>query len=218
MPSNTRLRRLVPVALCTLAAAFPVSAAQAAPPGGPAGGDGGGPVDWHRLAACESGGNWRINTGNGYYGGLQFDQPTWRENGGLGYAPRADLAAPEEQIAVAQRLAARRGLTPWPVCGATAARHHARPPVRPVVPPPVDDAVHDRSGTVEEAPLPDGDATGALPGPGEVWTVGEGNTLGAIAERLGLPGGWPALYELNRLVIGADPDLIEPGEQLRIPG
>lgn len=68
---------------------------------------------WDRIAACESGGNWAINTGNGYYGGLQFAQPTWVGAGGLAYAPRADLATPEQQIAVASKLA----LSNWPVCG-----------------------------------------------------------------------------------------------------
>lgn len=68
---------------------------------------------WDRIAACESGGNWAINTGNGYYGGLQFLQSTWVGAGGLAYAPRADLATPEQQIAVASKLA----LSNWPVCG-----------------------------------------------------------------------------------------------------
>jgi len=69
---------------------------------------------WDRIAACESGGNWSINTGNGYYGGLQFTQATWAGAGGLKYAPRADLATREQQIAVASTLA----LSNWPVCGA----------------------------------------------------------------------------------------------------
>lgn len=68
---------------------------------------------WHRIAACESGGNWAINTGNGYYGGLQFTQSTWVGAGGLKYAPRADLATPAQQIAIASKLS----LSNWPVCG-----------------------------------------------------------------------------------------------------
>ncbi|HEY7717457.1 MAG TPA: transglycosylase family protein, partial [Pedococcus sp.] len=56
---------------------------------------------WDRVAQCESGGNWSINTGNGYYGGLQFDNSTWASGGGTAYAPRADLATKEQQIAVA---------------------------------------------------------------------------------------------------------------------
>jgi LysM repeat protein len=72
-----------------------------------------GNTSWDRIAACESGGNWAINTGNGYYGGLQFTQSTWAGAGGLQYAPRADLASRDQQIAVASKL----GLNNWPVCG-----------------------------------------------------------------------------------------------------
>lgn len=70
---------------------------------------------WDRVAACESGGNWSINTGNGYYGGLQFDAGTWRSNGGAGLPHQHSKA---EQIRVAERLRAARGMSPWPVCGA----------------------------------------------------------------------------------------------------
>jgi len=72
-----------------------------------------GGTQWDRIAQCESGGNWAINTGNGYYGGLQFTQATWIGAGGGAYAPRADLATREQQIAVASTLA----LSNWPVCG-----------------------------------------------------------------------------------------------------
>jgi hypothetical protein len=75
-------------------------------------------LNWDAVAQCESGGNWHINTGNGFYGGLQFDYGTWQSNGGGAYAPRADLASREEQIAVASKVYAARGSSPWPVCGA----------------------------------------------------------------------------------------------------
>jgi resuscitation-promoting factor RpfB len=68
---------------------------------------------WDRIAECESSGNWHINTGNGYYGGLQFNLPTWTSVAGQDYAPRPDLASREEQITVANRLYAIRGLQPW---------------------------------------------------------------------------------------------------------
>ena len=71
---------------------------------------------WDRIAQCESTGNWSINTGNGYYGGLQFDNSTWASGGGTAYAPRADLASKEQQIAVAENVAASRGSSPW-ACG-----------------------------------------------------------------------------------------------------
>jgi resuscitation-promoting factor RpfB len=71
---------------------------------------------WDALAACEAGGNWAINTGNGFYGGVQFDQNTWERHGGLRYAPRADLATREEQLAIAEVTRARQGWGAWPVC------------------------------------------------------------------------------------------------------
>ncbi|MGE0219169.1 transglycosylase family protein [Mycolicibacterium sp.] len=71
---------------------------------------------WDALARCEAGGNWAINTGNGYFGGVQFDQNTWERNGGLRYAQRADLATREEQIAIAEVTRARQGWGAWPTC------------------------------------------------------------------------------------------------------
>ncbi|WP_431958214.1 transglycosylase family protein [Nocardia lijiangensis] len=71
---------------------------------------------WDALARCESNGNWAINTGNGYYGGIQFDQSTWERQGGLRYAPRADMATREEQIAIAEVTRARQGWGAWPAC------------------------------------------------------------------------------------------------------
>ncbi|MFT3715896.1 MAG: transglycosylase family protein [Gordonia sp. (in: high G+C Gram-positive bacteria)] len=73
---------------------------------------------WDQIAACESGGNWAINTGNGYYGGIQFDQSTWDAYGGQEFAPRADLATREEQIAIGKRAQAAQGWGAWPVCAA----------------------------------------------------------------------------------------------------
>ena len=73
--------------------------------------------NWDAVANCESGGNWAINTGNGFYGGLQFDYGTWLSNGGGAYAPRADLASRAQQIAIANKVADARGSSPWPVCG-----------------------------------------------------------------------------------------------------
>jgi hypothetical protein len=77
-----------------------------------------GGVNWSAIAACESGGNWGTNTGNGFYGGLQFTEGTWLANGGGQYAPSANLASPAEQIAVAERVLASQGIGAWPVCGA----------------------------------------------------------------------------------------------------
>jgi len=71
---------------------------------------------WGRLANCESGGNWRINTGNGYYGGLQFSASTWRAYGGRHFAPRADKTRRVAQIAVAHRVLRNQGWGAWPAC------------------------------------------------------------------------------------------------------
>jgi uncharacterized protein YabE (DUF348 family) len=73
---------------------------------------------WDQIAQCESGGNWHINTGNGYYGGLQFSAGTWTAYGGGAYASRADLATREEQIAVAEKVQAAQGWGAWPACTA----------------------------------------------------------------------------------------------------
>lgn len=92
--------------------------------GGTGGGTGGGGTSgagidlsradmWDRIAMCESGGNWSINTGNGYYGGLQFAQASWLAMGGDDFAPRADLASRAQQITVANRYYAIAGLSPW---------------------------------------------------------------------------------------------------------
>ena len=91
--------------------AAPVQATSAAPAFS-------GGVNWAGIAACESGGNWSANTGNGFYGGLQFTQQTWLANGGGQYAASANLASPAQQIAVAERVLASQGIGAWPVCGA----------------------------------------------------------------------------------------------------
>jgi hypothetical protein len=73
--------------------------------------------EWDRVASCESGGNWGINTGNGYRGGLQFSQGTWAAHGGGEYATSANQASRDQQIAVAERVLASQGRGAWPVCG-----------------------------------------------------------------------------------------------------
>ncbi|MFE7527631.1 transglycosylase family protein [Kitasatospora sp. NPDC057542] len=214
MLATDRLRHIVPTALCALSVALAAPAAHAAPPGRGSGSDpgraSGGSYDWDRVAACESNGNWRVNSGNGYYGGLQFDQSTWRANGGLAYAPRADLATREQQIAVAQHLAERRGLSPWPVCGARSARSKGREAVLP--PPAAAPAAPEpaRAAPVVTEPARRRPEAGT-------WTVRDNDTLSEVAERLRVPGGWPALYDLNRATVGEDPDLIVPGLVLDLP-
>jgi uncharacterized protein YabE (DUF348 family) len=104
------------VAVGTKAVAKPAPVAPAPTPPPPSGGAGlnlANAAMWDRIAKCESGGRWSINTGNGYYGGLQFDYRTWLSVNGADFAPRADLASRAEQITVANRLYAKRGLQPW---------------------------------------------------------------------------------------------------------
>ena len=91
----------------------PVAARPAAPPSTYSGDS-----VWDDLAKCESGGNWSINTGNGYYGGLQFNYGTWHAYGGGEFAEYPHQATREEQITVAERLRADRGYAPWPACRA----------------------------------------------------------------------------------------------------
>ena len=120
-PHKAWLNRAALAAIPASAPAPPVStAAPAAPATGnssapaPSGG-----VNWSAIAACESGGNWGANTGNGFYGGLQFTEGTWLANGGGQYASSANLATPAEQMAVAQRVLGSQGIGAWPVCGAS---------------------------------------------------------------------------------------------------
>ncbi|WP_030270965.1 transglycosylase family protein [Streptomyces sp. NRRL B-24484] len=201
-------------------AAAAATAANAAVETPAAGGQG---VDWDRVAACESGGRWHANTGNGYYGGLQFDRATWRANGGTAYAARPDLATREQQIAVAEHLAARRGLAPWPVCGTRAAERPAtgrhtvpapRPAQQPAARQPATAADRtDRSAVAAEPDI----ATTSDPAGSATVVVQDGDTLDAIAQAQQVDGGWPALYEANQDTIGDNPDLILAGQALRLP-
>ena len=84
--------------------------------------------DWDKLAQCESGGNWAINTGNGYHGGLQFSAQTWQAFGGGEFAPTANLATREQQIAVAERTLAQQGWGAWPACSASLGLNSAPTP------------------------------------------------------------------------------------------
>lgn len=299
---------------------------------------------WDKVASCESGGNWSINTGNGYYGGLQFTTGTWSAYGGRAYAPRADLASKAQQITVAEKVLAGQGPGAWPVCsvkagltrggpspvvtsapaaprvtvtagaravsfaraqlgkpyiygaegpggydcsGLTQTAWHAagvsiprtsqeqwhnltHVPASQVQPGDIvvyysgasHVAIYIGAGKVIEAPRPGGVVRIAdmntqpvlgvvrphgvasvaplsaprssrpkdvvhgepegLPAPTTsghraVHTVVSGEYLSLIAQRAGTPGGWPAIYALNRAVVGANPDLVYPGQILILP-
>ena len=102
-----RTRRFATAILVALVSAVLLTATLAAPADAATG------KTWNRLAKCESGGRWHINTGNGYYGGLQFLASTWRANGGSGMPHQASRA---EQIRVAENLRSQAGFAPWPQC------------------------------------------------------------------------------------------------------
>ncbi|MFC6985854.1 transglycosylase family protein [Streptomyces cirratus] len=127
------------------------------------------------MADCESSGRWSVNTGNGFYGGLQFRQSTWEEYGGLVFAPRADLARREQQIRVGEDVLGTQGWEAWPVCAK-------------------------RYGLA-----------------GRMHVVREGESLDSIARRRGVVGGWRALYEANRGVIGGRPEALAVGVMLVLP-
>ncbi len=174
---------------------------------------------WDSLAECESGGDWNTNTGNGYYGGVQFSQSTWEAYGGTEYAPRADLATREEQIAIAERTLAGQGWGAWPACSAKTGASGSG------------DASATASGSAaaEEAPesteteTEDAAASQDAPAPaagpiewrssGADYLVVPGDTLAEIAKAQGVPGGFQEIAQRNPAVI-SDPNIISPGQQL----
>ncbi|WP_329390435.1 transglycosylase family protein [Streptomyces sp. NBC_01351] len=174
---------------------------------------------WNKVAACESTNNWQINTGNGYYGGLQFSQSTWRAFGGTAYAARADLATKDQQIAVAEKVLKGQGPQAWPNCGKKAglSRGGQAPDVTPQGKPrqPQQTEQKQQTKTVpaqgSTTPRPTG--TSVLPNP---YVVAPGDSLSAIATEQHVEGGWQALYETNRATVGGNPNLIFPGQRLTL--
>ncbi|GAA3652042.1 transglycosylase family protein [Streptomyces chitinivorans] len=176
---------------------------------------------WNKVAACESSGNWNINSGNGFYGGLQFKQSTWQEFGGTAYAPRADLATRDEQIAVAERVLDGQGPAAWPVCSTRAGltwEHRGSGTTAETASgtegnqPRTQTRAQTRAGTSKPAAKPaDKPSDG-----GRTHVVAGGDTLSGIADEHDVRGGWQALYERNRTVVGGDPDLIFPGQRLNL--
>ncbi|MEV1006709.1 transglycosylase family protein [Streptomyces sp. NPDC049881] len=172
---------------------------------------------WDAVAQCESGGDWSINTGNGYYGGLQFSASSWAAAGGTQYAASADQATKEQQIAAAENLLAMQGPGAWPVCGAQAGLSAggpapelggSEPAPAPVEEAPVEEApVEEAPAPVEEAPV----VQQAAPAATGDYTVEPGDTLSAIAAAHDTT--WRQIYADNQDVIGGDPDLILPGQQ-----
>jgi len=161
-------------------------------------------VNWDAIAQCESGGNWAINTGNGFYGGLQFTLSTWRAYGGTGYPNQNSR---ETQIAVAERVLQGQGIGAWPVCGArggSTTNYKVQSAPKPQAAPKV-------VAAPKAAPAP-APAPVVTTGNGD-YTVVAGDTLSAIAEKLNVSGGWQGLFDKNRSTV-ANADLIFPGQKL----
>ncbi|MGW2720626.1 transglycosylase family protein [Streptomyces sp. NPDC001492] len=170
---------------------------------------------WDRIARCESGGNWHINTGNGYYGGLQFSAGTWRAYGGTAYAPTAAGASREQQIAVATKVQHAQGWGAWPVCSARAGAYGSAPAASSGSATTKSSSVTKPKSVTKskpsKTPARSTGHTGRSASRGD-YTVREGDTLSKIAARHGTT--WQRLYAANKAVIGSDPDLIVPGQQL----
>ncbi|WP_314732499.1 transglycosylase family protein [Microbacterium sp. Marseille-Q6965] len=169
---------------------------------------------WDALAQCESGGNWSINTGNGYYGGLQFSMSTWQANGGVGNP--AD-ASREEQIRVAENVLATQGWGAWPTCSAKiGASGAAEPSQAAPAPAPAGDAPA-APAQQQPAAAPEPDYT--LPdveASDETYTVQSGDTLFEIAQEHELDSGWLGIYAVNQDAID-NPDVIVTGQELVLP-
>jgi LysM repeat protein len=204
--------RTVGLAAAPLAAAIPfamTSPAQAATSN-----------TWDRLAGCESGGNWHINTGNGYYGGLQFSDGTWDGNGGDKYAPRADLDTRGEQMLIAEKVLDARGWSPWPACSSRLGLDSSDAKGQPDSAGPAkatdSKAVTTRAANNREDAQAASRGKHRKPAHHGIYVVRHGDTLSGIASSKHVTGGWQHLYKINRSRIGSNPGLIRPGQHLTL--
>jgi LysM repeat protein len=179
-------------------------------------------VNWDAVAQCESGGNWSINTGNGYYGGLQFSRSTWKAYGGTKYASTANQASRSEQIAIAEKVLDGQGIGAWPVCGKkggstkqykvsskSSSTHKSTAHKTVTRKKATHKTVTHKKATHQKAPVVKR-ITGAT------YVVRSGDTLASIAGRHAVKGGWHALYQANKAVVGGNPNLIFPGQKLAV--
>ena len=169
---------------------------------------------WDRVAQCESGGNWHINTGNGYYGGLQFHPATWRGFGGTKYASRADLASKSQQIAIAQKVLRVQGPGAWPVCSKRAGLTRANGGAVSVSPSNDSAPVTTKKKVTKKKTY--ATTSKSYSGKGAKFTVRRGDTLSKLAARHDVKGGWKALYRANTARV-SNPNLIYVGQVLRLP-
>jgi hypothetical protein len=153
---------------------------------------------WDRLAQCEASGNWSINTGNGFSGGLQFTPSTWRAFGGTG---RAHQASREQQIVVAERVLAKQGWGAWPACSRKLGLRGTPDPIRI--------APQAKPSTSTTAAKAAGESRGGT------LRVGPGDTLSRLAAEHDIPGGWKALRDANPGL--ANPHVLKIGAVLQVP-
>ncbi|MEV0699718.1 transglycosylase family protein [Saccharopolyspora sp. NPDC050389] len=167
---------------------------------------------WDAVAKCESGGNWSINTGNGYYGGLQFNQSTWAAYGGTSYASNASQASREQQIAVAERVLQKQGPGAWPVCSKKAGlsagsglqnQDVASGTTKKTTP-------KTETKTKPETKKTQVKKTVQVEG---AYTVQAGDTLSSIGGKFDVS--WESIFEKNHGVV-SDANLIFPGQQLTV--
>ncbi|TSB25819.1 LysM peptidoglycan-binding domain-containing protein [Streptomyces sp. NBC_01525] len=171
---------------------------------------------WDAVAQCESGGNWSINTGNGYYGGLQFSSSSWAAAGGTQFAPRADQATKAQQIQAAEKLLAIQGPGAWSCAGA--GNLSAGGPSPDLNTGSTTRAVPRQQAPKQQAPQPKAAPQQQAPqhhamGHGN-YTVKSGDTLAKIAKAHGT--NWKSVYADNKSVIGSNPNLIFPGQKLHV--
>lgn len=171
---------------------------------------------WDKVAQCESGGNWKINTGNGFYGGVQFAAGTWKAYGGKAYASQAHLATKAEQIAIARRVLAGQGPGAWPTCsrraGLTKANGKASAKATP--------ATNPGTSTIQKSSdskkkIAKKSTHKKYSASGKTIHVKRGDTLRKIAKRYSVKGGWKGLWKLNKKTI-KDPNLIYIGQTIKI--
>ncbi|MET7936585.1 transglycosylase family protein [Streptomyces sp. NPDC005322] len=190
---------------------------------------------WDQVAQCEAGGNWSINTGNGYYGGLQFSSSTWAAYGGTAFAPTADKASKDQQIQIAEKVLSSQGKGAWPVCGkgltsggapsgssgsssgsqaqsdastqSSPQPSQSAPAAQPAQPKAETRSEPEHAGRSQtRGPVKKGD--------GE-YKVESGDTLAKIAKEHRVKGGWKKLFTLNKDIV-EQADLIYPGQQLHL--
>jgi resuscitation-promoting factor RpfA len=160
---------------------------------------------WDRLASCESGGNWSINTGNGFYGGLQFTRQTWLGFGGGHYASRADHASRSEQILIAEKVLDAQGWGAWPACSRKLGLSNADKGGSPRV---------SRSKVRKSVKKK---STPVSSGSKGTYVVHRGDTLSKIAARKHVRGGWRALFSKNKSRLHGNPNRIFVGQHLVLP-